>query len=134
MAEKVPIREGMFREGPSGMILLAGKCKTCGQVFFPKTPSCLSCGNDMTEEISLSKKGKLYSYSVVQMPSSHFKPPYAVGYVDMPEGVRIFGQLDMVEEKPFQVGMAMKVYVDTLWQEENKEIFGYRFSPILSAE
>ncbi len=38
------------------------------------------------------------------MPAGHFKPPYAVGYIKMPEGIRIFAPLKMVEEKPFKVG------------------------------
>ncbi len=130
MTDKVPIREGIFQEGPDGCKLIVGKCDSCGQVFFPKETSCFACGHDTLVDMELSGKGKLYSYSVVQMPTSKFSPPYAVGYVDFVEGVRVFGQLDMIEEKPFQIGMEMAVYIGKLWQEDDKEVIGYRFSPV----
>lgn len=130
MTEMIPIKEGVFIERPEGVILLANRCKSCKQVFFPKAVSCLSCFNEDMEELKLSRKGKLYSYSIGHMPSSHFQPPYAIGYVDMPEGVRIFTPLKMVEGKPFKVGMEMEATIEKLWQEGEKEIIGYKFKPV----
>jgi len=130
MAEKNPIREGMFSKGPNGTVMIANRCKSCGHVFFPKVESCLTCFGETLEELPLSQKGKLFAYTVVQMPASHFDPPYAVGYVDLPEGIRIFTPLTILEDKPFQVGMPMELIVDTLWYENDKAIFGYKFSPI----
>jgi len=130
MSEKIPVREGAFAEGPDGGTLLANKCKSCGQIFFPKVASCLSCFSDELEDIALSRQGELYSYSVAHMPAGHFKPPYAVGYIKMPEGIRIFAPLKMVEEKPFKVGMKMSLVIGELWKEEDKEVIGYKFRPI----
>jgi uncharacterized OB-fold protein len=130
MAVKVPIREGIFREGPEGSVLLATRCKSCGQLFFPKTEGCLACYGEELEEVVLSRRGMLYSYAMGHMPSSHFKPPYAVGYVDMPEGVRIFAPLKIDEERPFKTGMEMEMVIEGLWQEEDKEITGYKFRPV----
>lgn len=130
MLEKVPVRDGIFAEGPDGISLLANRCKSCGQVFFPKVQSCLNCFHKELEEISLSRRGNLFSYTIVHMPTIHFKPPFAIGYVDLPEGVRVFAPLDIVEDKPFKVGMDMEIAVGTLWQEDDKDIVGYRFSPV----
>jgi uncharacterized OB-fold protein len=128
--KKVPIREGIFAEGPDGGRLVANKCKSCGQVFFPRVDYCFSClGKDM-EDIILARRGKLYSYTIGYMPSMHFEPPYAIGYVDMPESVRIFAPLKMVEGKPFKVGMEMEVVVEELWREGERQIIGYRFRPL----
>jgi uncharacterized OB-fold protein len=130
MSEQIPIKEGIFKAGLDGYRLIAGKCESCGQVFFPNIPTCLDCGHETVVETELDKVGKLYSYSVVQMPSSKFKPPYAVGYVDLAGGVRIFTQLDIKEDKPFKVGMEMALNVNTLWQEEGHDVIGYRFAPV----
>ena len=130
MSEKVLVREGIFTEVPDGTALLANRCKSCGKVYFPNAPNCLNCFHEELEEIPISRQGTLLTYTVVQMPSTHFQPPYAVGYVDLPEGVRIFAPLDIIEEKPFQVGMAVKLYTDTLWREGEKEVVGYRFTPL----
>jgi uncharacterized OB-fold protein len=130
MANRVPIREGAFMESPAGGILLANKCKSCGQVFFPKTVFCLTCFSEDTEELKLSRKGKLYSYTIGHMPSMHFEPPYAIGYVVLPEGVRIFAPLEIVEGKPFEIDMEMEVVIEKLWQEDDNEIIGYKFKPV----
>jgi len=130
MAKEVPIREGLFLDRPDFTVLIANRCKSCGQVYFPKVRFCLNCFHEELEEISLSRKGKLFTYAVVQMPASHFQPPYAVGYVDLPEGVKIFAPLMIVENKPFKVGMDMEVAVDSLWQEDDKDIVGYWFLPV----
>ena len=130
MAEKIPIREGAFVESQGGGILLANKCKSCGQVFFPKVEFCLSCLGEKMEELKLSRRGKLYSYTIGRMPSMHFQPPYAIGYVDMPEGVRIFAPLELRKDKPLTVGMDMEVTIEKLWDEDDKEIIGYKFKPV----
>lgn len=130
MANKVPIREGAFTESPNGGILLANKCKACGQIFFPKVVFCLSCLNEDLDEVQLSRRGRLYSYTIGYMPSMHFQPPYAIGYVDLPEGVRIFAPLEIVEGKPFQIDMEMEVLIEKLWQEDDNEIIGYKFKPV----
>lgn len=128
MAERIPIREGAFTED-SGGVLLANKCKSCGEIFFPKARLCLNCIKEDMEEIVLGRRGKLYSYTIAHMPSTHFEPPYAIGYIDMPEGVRIFSPLKMVNDKPFKVGMEMEVVIERLWQEGDKEVMGYKFIP-----
>lgn len=129
MTEMIPIRKGAFTEGPGGK-LLGNRCKECGQVFFPTVQLCLSCLKEELEDIELSQKGELYSYTIGNMPSMHFSPPYAVGYVDMPERVRIFAPLVITEDKPFKVGMDMEVVIEKLWQEDDKEIIGYKFKPL----
>ncbi|MBU2648697.1 OB-fold domain-containing protein [bacterium] len=133
MAEQVPIREGTFKEDKTGAILLANRCKACGQIFFPKSKFCLSCVHKEMEEIELSQRGILYSYTIGHMPSSHFKPPYAIGYIDLPEKVRIYAPLVMTADQSFQVGMEMVAVIDKLWEEDDKEIIGYKFKPVDNA-
>ena len=83
------------------------------------------------EKIDLSRNGKLYSFTIVHMPSEHFTPPYAIGWVELPEGIRVFSQIRYWQEYPLQIGMDMELVIDTLWQEETKEIKGYKFQPIV---
>ena len=131
MAEKVWIREGIVAEGPEGETLAGNRCRACEQVFFPKVEQvCLNCLEKQLEDVPLSRKGKLCSYTVVHMPASGFQPPYAVGFVDLPEGVRVFTPLVMDEDKPFREGMEMEVRVGKLWEEEDKEVMGFKFAPV----
>lgn len=130
MTQRVPVKEGAFIESKEGGTLLASKCKNCGQIFFPKAKICYTCLGEDMEELRLSRRGKLYTFSIGRMPSIHFQPPYGIGYVDMPEGVRIFAPLGMVNDKPFKVGMDMEVSVEKLWQDGDKEVIGYKFNPV----
>ncbi|MFH0768411.1 MAG: Zn-ribbon domain-containing OB-fold protein [Chloroflexota bacterium] len=130
MPEVVPVREGVFVEDAEGGKLLGNKCKSCGQLFFPKVQLCYNCFKKDMEEVALSRRGKLYTYTIGHMPASHFQPPYAIGFVDMPEGVRVFAPLKMIENKPFKVGMDMEVVIEELWREDDKQVIGYIFKPV----
>ena len=90
MASTVPFKEGLFEKASGEWTLVGCRCKQCEQVIFPSRALCLNCmGQDM-EKVNLSSNGKLYSFTIVHMPSEHFKPPYAIGWIEMPEGIRIF--------------------------------------------
>jgi uncharacterized OB-fold protein len=134
MANKVPIKEGLFKDGSDGPVLLASKCDSCGQAFFPKMEICNACDSDSMTQMALGKTGSLFTYSQVELPAAQFKPPYTVGYIDMPEGVRIFSQLEVVDQMPFEIGMEMTLKIETLWTQEDNEIVGYKFSPQKSAK
>jgi uncharacterized protein len=129
MGDKIPIREGLFSDRGDGA-LLGSKCKACGRIYFPKASFCYDCLEKNMEEVVLSRRGRLYSYTVGRMPSTHFQPPYALGLIDLPEGIRIFGPLATKEDTTFEVGMEMEVSLEGLWSEGDTEFIGYRFKPI----
>ncbi len=130
MVEQVPVRQGIYAEAAGGGVLLGNKCISCGQIFFPKSQFCLNCFQENMEPVNLHREGILYSYAISHMPSTHFDAPYAAGYVDLPDGVRVFAQLEVVEGKPFRIGMRVEVVIGKLWQEGDKDVVGYRFRPI----
>jgi uncharacterized OB-fold protein len=130
MAEGVPFWEGTFEKDSRGGRLLGNRCNTCGKIYFPKAQFCFDCFNKEMKEIPLSPLGKLYSYTIGRMASTHFLPPYAVGLIDLPEGVRVFAPLKMKENTPFKVGMDVEVVIEELWREEDKKVIGYKFKPL----
>ena len=71
--KQIPAIDGWFTWPPSNAPHLIGsRCKSCGDYFFPKiktcrNPKCMS--NDM-EEALLSRKGKLWTYTI-----NYFKAP-----------------------------------------------------------
>jgi len=129
VSDTVPVREGLFDEIDGGR-LLANRCKACGRTYFPKAAFCYDCLAKEMEEIVLSRRGKLYSWAIGRMASTHLKPPYAVGLVDLPERVRIFAPLLLVSDESYRIGMDMEVYLDDLWEENGKRIRGYKFKPV----
>ena len=130
MNNVVPFREGLFEVSGEKGSLLGARCKQCGQIIFPGREACLNClGNDL-EPIQLSQKGTLYSYTIVHMPSEHFEPPYAIGWIELPEGVKVFSQIRGWQEHTLKTGMGMTLHFEKLWDEEDKEIIGYVFRPL----
>lgn len=126
---KVPIREGLFTEKTEGD-LVGFKCKGCLHVLPPLTVTCPYCYGEELEKMPLSRRGKLYSYTINYMGSQHFKPPFATGLVELPEGFRIFSPLKEKQGKPFKVGMEMELVVEKLWNKGDDEVIGYRFQPV----
>jgi uncharacterized OB-fold protein len=86
-------------------------------------------GTDV-KPIKLNRDGKLYTYTTVYMASEHFPPPYTVGWIELPEDVRIFSQIRGWQEHPLKIGMDMRMYIETLWQDEDREVIGFVFRPV----
>ena len=75
--------------------LVGSKCAQCGVVAFPPHPSCPACGAEKGQDaVPLSPVGTLYTFSEIHVAPQGFATPYAVGYVDLSEGVRLFGQIE----------------------------------------
>lgn len=79
------------RDGPR---LAAGRCKGCGALSFPKAPVCTQCLGTEIAATHLSTQGKLYSYAIVHQAPKGWDVPYALGYVDLDDGVRVLAHIE----------------------------------------
>ena len=72
--------------------LIASRDTKTGALRFPAFPagSPLAAGQDM---VSLEGTGTVYSYSVIHPNPKSGAQPFALGYVDLPGPVRIFGRI-----------------------------------------
>lgn len=132
--EGVPIREGLFvlsSKSEERAYLLGSRCKKCGQVSFPPRDVCSKCFNDEFDRIPLSREGKLYTYSIIRYPPPGLTAPYAIGYIDLPEGVRVFSILTDWDDGGLRVGMDLELVIDKFKEgEAGKPILTYKFRPI----
>ena len=126
-----PIREGLLTSIENDGKLLGSKCNDCHQVYFPSLgQNCFKCLSENLSVIELSSQGKLYSYATCMVPTKRYKPPYVTGFVELPEGVRIFCQMEQGGlAENLKVGMQVNLNVATLWETEEEEVVAYRFSP-----
>jgi len=135
------IAEGLF-ELPDGFsdkgYLIGAKCTRCGTITFPKRMVCPNCvKEDSMVETPLSKKGRLYSFSVNQMAPEGFKAPYITGKIDLPEKVRIFSVIAGCEPKEdaLEIGMEMEIIFESLTKDKDgHDLIGYKFRPISSSK
>ena len=90
---RIPIEEGFFRipddpdEPPR---LLGSRCPSCGEVFFPRRLVCAQCLHEGCEDVELSTRGRLWTWTYCHVPLFGKKdadvPGYGVGQVDLERG------------------------------------------------
>jgi uncharacterized OB-fold protein len=59
-------------------------------VAWPGRPVCPRCGAAEAEEIELSDRGTLITFTRVWVPRPGLPTPYILGQVDLADGVRVF--------------------------------------------
>jgi uncharacterized OB-fold protein len=83
-----------LRIGADGTpVLLASRCSHCDQVMFPQVAVCPGCADESLNTIELARSGKLYAFSKVYVGPAQWIKPFTLGYVDLPEGVRVFARI-----------------------------------------
>lgn len=136
----IPVLEGLWTtpsspgEKPQ---LIGGKCSACGEIFFPRLPKglCVHCQHRGLEDIKLSRRGKIWSFSVVmQRPTKFYigaDVPFAYGYVELPEGIRVESLLKSDNLEDLKVGMDVELVVEKLGDdEEGNEVMTFKFVPV----
>ena len=73
------------------------KCSGCGHNYFGEAEICSRCGNRDFRAVQYSGKGIIYSFTLNYVPPLHLQDaaPYAVGIVDLEEGLRVTVRLDL---------------------------------------
>lgn len=69
------------------------RCTSCGSLDFPKPTICSTCWNEDFERVPLSRTGVLYSVTDIYIGQAGMQTPYVFGYIDLPENLRVFAQL-----------------------------------------
>lgn len=102
-------------------VLLGSSCSCCGQRFFPQRPICPHCFADGTmHEVALARRGVVYASTVVRVPSSlGHRPPYAYGYVDLPEDhLRLIARFTGAPPESFAPGTAVELAFEAVARDE----------------
>jgi uncharacterized OB-fold protein len=103
-------------EAASQARLRGSRCAgACSVTACPAEESCPRCGGP-AEPVALSGAGTLWTWTVqryapksppYQAPSGGFRP-FGVGYVELPEGVRVAAVLD-VDLEAIRIGMPLEL-------------------------
>ncbi|MEU8791863.1 bifunctional MaoC family dehydratase N-terminal/OB-fold nucleic acid binding domain-containing protein [Streptomyces sp. NPDC048643] len=99
-----------FWEGVGRQRLLIQRCTGCGTLRFPWLPGCNACGGPEWDTVEASGEGTVYSYVVMHHPPfPAFDPPYAVGLIELAEGVRMVSNVVGVPHDRVRVGMPVRL-------------------------
>ena len=137
---KIPIRQGLFELFEDGTHLVGSRCRVCEEVTFPTNPFCPRCCEQTTEDIPLSRRGLLYSFTIQRFrpPPPYRGPdpfvPYGVGMIELPEGLRLTAVLEENHPERLRVGMQMELIFTTFFEDQDgNEVLGYKFKPVEGA-
>ena len=140
----VPVADGLFVWPDERPRLIGSRHRVTGVVSFPAEQS------DEVEEILLSRTGTLFTWTTQQ-----FVPPappyagdtdpasfvsYAIGYVELPEGVLVEGRLTESDPERLTIGQEMELVLVPFRTEPgadgepDREIVTFAFAPVELSE
>jgi uncharacterized OB-fold protein len=117
---------GLTGRDEHGAFIAGGKCNQCG--FFVLGPHDL-CPRCWTRQamtpVPVGRTGTLYSYSVIEQLPSGYQKPFAVGYIDIERGLRVFAHLRN-EPATLRIGARVALEVAPLTQGSDQ---AWRYGP-----
>ncbi len=131
-----PVAEGLFAETANGPRLLGSKCASCDTPYFPKAAICHNpnCNDSKLEDAEFGPDGKLWSFTVQVYPppppAKYDEPfePYALGLVDMPEGLRVLAKVSTDDLASVKVGADVELVIEKLYTNaEGNEVTTFKF-------
>ena len=129
--EKYPLDGSALRLAADGAPTLIGlECRDCGSKVFPPAAVCPECMSENVRKLDLSDKGSLYTWSVVYVAPEGWNVPYISGYVDLPDGVRVFAHIAGVAPEMLEMDMEVELTTTVLGHNEDGPIESYAFKPV----
>ncbi len=91
--------------------LMAGKCAHCGKIHLPPRPLCDNCFHQTFTWMEIAGKGKLLTYTVIHVAPEQFQAlaPYAVGIIELENGLKLPGMITDVPHDQLQIGMPLTI-------------------------
>lgn len=139
---QVPVAEGLFTWVDGEPYLIASRHCGTDVVSFPAEQT----SDTAAEEILLSRTGTLFTWTTQQFrpPSPPYVgdesgadfQPYAVGYVEFPEGILVEGRLTESDPEMLKIGQAMQLVIvpfGTRREQDGsteQEVVTFAFAPV----
>jgi uncharacterized OB-fold protein len=136
----VPVAEGIFTWPSDEPTLIGSRCTSCAIVTFPQQDSCPRCGSTEMAEHLLARRGRLWAWTTQHYPPP--SPPYtgptgadfapfAVGYVELGDEVRVETRLTEADPDRLAAGMEMElVVVPFRTDDDGNEVVTFAFQPV----
>lgn len=121
-----------FRVADDGApMLVGGRCGHCGCLTWAVRAICPRCwASDRQEEFALPATGRLYSMTMTHRAQNGFKGPYAVGVVDLPGDVRVFGRIHWPAGERWSPGAEMELFAERVdFEGDAPSIYVPAFKP-----
>jgi uncharacterized OB-fold protein len=111
-----PVADGLFTQQPEPLRLIASRCRRCEAIAFPQQGSCPRCTSVDVAAHLLAARGSLWTWTIQcfppkppYVPSEGDFEPYAVGYVELADELRVEARLTDVQPGELRIGMPMEL-------------------------
>jgi uncharacterized OB-fold protein len=121
-----------WREIPQRYRYEAAKCKGCGAVYFPPRLLCPDCKESSFEKVVLSGRGKVETFTIIRVPPCEHvdEAPYAVGIIELDDGVKIQCQINDCPLEDLKIGMPVRIEFRKVKEEGEAGILCYGFKAV----
>lgn len=104
-----PEHSGGTGETRSMPPLRGSRCTSCANVAFPAAVGCQRCGSSEVTPLDLARDGVVWAHTVQRfapksppyVPPAEGFAPFAVGYVELPDGIRVEAVLESVDHPDY---------------------------------
>ena len=118
-----PLRAGMFKvpdrlDAP--VRLLGGRCRNCGEPFFPQRVYCAACTSGDMADVEFADSGEIETYTIVrqQPPNSVMVPPYAIVRVRLDGGPSVQTVMATDDVDAAHIGARVQLAARRLMEDE----------------
>lgn len=119
--KREPVKQGLFKPPGNGEPghLIGSKCNSCGDCFHPGRVVCANCFSEDLEEVALSRRGKIHTYTIarVSYPMSPVQAPFIPAYVELPERAQVLSHITDLDIDKVEIGTEVELY---LWKVKEK--------------
>ncbi|OGU60642.1 MAG: hypothetical protein A2X64_07885 [Ignavibacteria bacterium GWF2_33_9] len=104
-----------------------------GYISLPNRYISPETGTKEFENITLSGKGTILSYTIVHTPSDQFKlaKPYAVAIIETEEGARLTSMITDSEFEDVKIGAKVELVFRKIMEEGHSGILNYGYKAIV---
>ena len=122
-----------WREIPQRYRLEANRCEPCKITYFPPRLICPQCNKRDLQPTRLAERGKILTYTIIRVPPHQFvdQAPYAVGIVELDDGVKLTAQIVDCDFDELKIGQRVRIEFRKIFHEGESGIicYGYKFVP-----
>lgn len=137
------IADGILTTTDGDVRLIGSRCVDCGTTTFPVNAGCPRCSGERMEETLLPNRGTLWTFTTQSFPvkepyigpSDEDFVPYAVGYVQLDDVVKVEGRLTEPDPSKLTIGMDMELTVVPFATDpDGTEVLTFAFRPVDAQE
>lgn len=137
VAGQTHVVEDLFVVSADDVALVGSRCQECGSHYFPQALGCRNpdCDGTVVERVLLGRRGRLYSYTIQQyQPPPLFRmapwKPYAIGLVEVGEGLKVIAMLTDMDLDDLRIGTAVRLVAESLYEDgAGRAVLTYKYAP-----